>query len=249
MTLTILQWNILYKERIEDIAAYIKSVGPDIACLQELTRGAEENNFRDTPALLADALSMNHMYKTAQSWPEYEGYSFEVGDGIYTKFPIAREIYHFVQDPHPDPGEDYTLQGRVYVEAELKIGDKSLTVGTTHLTYSPANEITDRRIKEADRLCTILKEKKSSYIFTGDFNALPESYPVKKISALLQHAGPNLSELTFANKPFEHDGRVVDKLIWRLDYVFVTPDVKVVESKILKSECSDHLPILTTIEL
>lgn len=37
MHIAILQWNIWYKENIENVVAFIKEINPVIVCLQELS--------------------------------------------------------------------------------------------------------------------------------------------------------------------------------------------------------------------
>ena len=71
--------------------------------------------------------------------------------------PIKKSIY--VQKPKHNP-PDASHEGRVYVEIQVKTGNKKLTVGTVHLSYSYKFEITSHRRKEVDNLIKILKTKK-----------------------------------------------------------------------------------------
>lgn len=83
----------------------------------------------------------------------------------------------------------------------------------------------------------------------GDFNSAPDSSTIKKIETRLKAIGPDYSELTFTTKPFQHEAFRVDGLEWRLDYIFATSDIKVLSSKIIETDYSDHLPILAEIEV
>ncbi len=47
MKLTLLQWNIWYKEDIRNIAKEIKRINPDIVSLQELTVNLEDQEIKD----------------------------------------------------------------------------------------------------------------------------------------------------------------------------------------------------------
>ena len=79
---------------------------------------------------------------------------------------------------------------------------------------------------------------------SGDFNVTENSNLIKNLAHHLQNAGPDYSHKTWTTKPFSYLGFETDKLNYRLDYVFATPDINIVSAKILNTEYSDHLPIL-----
>jgi endonuclease/exonuclease/phosphatase family metal-dependent hydrolase len=117
------------------------------------------------------------------------------------------------------------------------------------MSYTNAFVSTPRKEQETAKLVDILKTKTENFIITGDFNAAPDSPTLKSISDVLQNVGPELDQNTWTTKPFSYDGFEETELKWRLDYVFATPDVKTVSTKILNTEYSDHLPVLAEIEL
>ena len=86
-------------------------------------------------------------------------------------------------------------------------------------------------------------------IFTGDLNITPNTESIKLIEKHLKNCGPNYNESTWTTKPFDFMGFKETKLKWRVDYVFASKDVKVLNSKIIKTKYSDHLPILVEIEV
>ena len=61
--------------------------------------------------------------------------------------------------------------------------------------------------------------------------------------------GPDYHEKTWTTKPFSYNGFSENSLNWRLDFVFGTKDIKVISSEIIKTDLSDHLPILIKIEI
>lgn len=93
------------------------------------------------------------------------------------------------------------------------------------------------------------KNNTNRLIFTGDLNVAPNTESIRQIEKRLVHCGPDYRKPTWTTKPFSYNGFEEDKLRWRLDYAFATKDIKVINSKIIKTKHSDHLPILIEIEI
>lgn len=247
MQIKLLQWNVLYKERIENIVKFLKEIDADIFCLQELGINCKFNpTISDTPNYVAKELGVNYYFERAYT---KEGGEIEsLGNGIFTKFPIIRKQFFFTQ-LHAPIQVSYSDEERVYIEVDLQIDDTTLTIGTTHLSYVHKFTTTDKKKKEVDNLINGIKNKKEKYILTGDLNSPPDSYAISELSKYLVNVGPSYDEATWTTKLFEYQGFKEDKLRWRLDYVFATKDVNVISSEIIKTDYSDHLPILVTISV
>lgn len=164
-----------------------------------------------------------------------------LANGILTRFPITREKFAWINQPMAGGG--YEDEYRVYVEAGITIEGSELNVGTTHMSYTHKFESTPEKQVEADLLLKELSRHKTSFIFSGDLNALPGSYTIEKVGSILHGAGPDFAEKTWTTKPFSYNGFKETDLNWRLDYVFATDDIKFDSSKILSTGYSDHLPI------
>lgn len=247
MTIKILQWNIFHKENPDHIIQLIKENGPDIIAAQELIENTEKNI--DTAKYIANKLKYNFFFKEADTWSLAKNNKTSQGNAIFTRFLIQEKKFSYLTIPCYNP-PDANYEGRVYVEASLKINNRLLTIGTTHLGFSPQFIITEKRKKEIDNLIDVIKSEKSNFVFTGDLNSSPNSYTIKQISKYLVHAGPDSNQPTWTTKPFNyHEQFKEDKLRWRLDYIFTTPDIRVLDSRIIKTKYSDHLPILLTIDL
>lgn len=150
-----------------------------------------------------------------------------------------------MQSPKHNP-PDHSHEGRVYIEIMVRINDKKLTVGTTHLSYSDHFMITDQKKNEIDTLLDILKKRKGRYIFAGDLNSLPDSYTVSQLEKILSHSEPAYSQNSWTTKPFKYEGFCENKLNRRLDYIYNSKDINIVDSEILECPYSDHLPIQTS---
>ncbi|MFH2062205.1 MAG: endonuclease/exonuclease/phosphatase family protein [Candidatus Beckwithbacteria bacterium] len=220
MNFSVLQWNVWFKENPDRIIKEIKRMDPDVICGQELIQLNKNGKKVDTAKYIANKLGYEYFYKEAETWSNREEKDNQ-GNAIFSRLPIKQTKFVYIQEPKHNPS-DASHEGRVYVE------------------------IDDHRKKEVDNLLQIIEGKNKGYIFTGDLNSLPGSYSIEKLKQLknVAHVGPDYQENTFANKPFDYHGYKVDNLSLRLDYIYISRDLKVESVEIVKTNVSDHLPIL-----
>jgi endonuclease/exonuclease/phosphatase family metal-dependent hydrolase len=245
MKFTLLQWNIWYLENADAVVDVIRSLSPDIACLQELSTSSGVGRTSDTGNKIKDDLSLYAHIGRAQTW---KGRMIDSqGNGIFSKHPLLNCSAQFIREPHSPEIINYSQEGRVYLEASLILNNKELKVGTTHMSYSHRFEPSLERLEEDERLLKFLKNKKN-FIFAADLNAHPRSHLINNLSEFLNNAGPELEENTWTTKPFDYNGFAENDLRWRLDYVFTTSELKIVSAEIIQTDVSDHLPILVEFE-
>lgn len=143
----------------------------------------------------------------------------------------------------------FSNEKRVYIETDIDIKGQQLTIGTTHMSYTDRFEITSSKKQETDKLIKFISKNKSKFILTGDMNAIPGSYTIDRIETILKNTGPDYKNKTWTTKPFSYNGFEENELNWRLDHIFASSDIKLVESKVLNTEYSDHLPILSIVDI
>jgi endonuclease/exonuclease/phosphatase family metal-dependent hydrolase len=240
----LLQWNVWYQEDIRNIVKVLKDINADVICLQELTVNDSINGI-DTAAYLAHELTLEYFYKDAQEFTK-DSKTYSFGNGIFSRYPISNSMFVYIQEPFKatDKMVDYSKEGRVYVETTIHAPDRTITVGTVHMSYTDRFLPTPEKKAETDALTAILKHKKDSFLLTGDFNALPDSYTIEEISKHLKHAGPPMDNKTWTTKPFAYQGFEAKTLDWRLDYCFATPDIDILSTRTIDTVYSDHLPII-----
>lgn len=243
MNVSILQWNIWYREDVDNILKLLLKVKPDIFCLQELTTGHPIHKELNLPDFIAAEFGYSFCYKEIPT----EENQIKLANGIFSKYPIASTRYAWINEQRGKSRSDNVY--RVYVEATIDINSKQLTVGTTQMSYTKAFQVTPRKIKETKRLVNLFADKKEAYILTGDFNAQPDSEVIEMVRRHLINAGPDFKHSTWTTKPFSYDGFEASTLDWRLDYIFTTPDLRTKASKIIETEYSGHLPVYAEIEL
>ena len=233
--LKLLQWNIWFKENIDNIIMELKKFDADIVCLQELNINAND----DINVNKLKALYPYMYYEIADTFLDGRSQC----NAILSKYLIRKTNKKYVQEPS-DNKNDYSKEGRIYIEIELDINGKSINIGTTHLSYTHKFEETSLKDEEVNRLITCIN-KKEKYIFAGDLNTTKTSKYIKQIE---QHLINNDTSNTWTTKPFSYQGFDEDKLNWKLDYIFSTSDINVKETKVLETQYSDHLPVLCTFE-
>jgi endonuclease/exonuclease/phosphatase family metal-dependent hydrolase len=242
MRISVLQWNIWFKEDIENIARVLNDNKADVICLQELTRGYQEPHT-DTIKYIAGELGYNfhfeEMHSEEQPWTQ--------ANAIFSKFPIVDRRTVMINEP-TGTGH-YDDEYRAYVEVTVDVDGQNITVGTAHMSYTNRFENTERKENEARKLIDILKQMKSRYIFTGDLNAAPESNTVTSVRNMLKWIGGDQPYLTWTTKPFSYDGFEETDLKWCLDYIFSTDDISEVSFNTIKTDFSDHLPVTSLLDI
>lgn len=239
MKLRIMTWNVLYSEKTENILPLIKKLNPDIFCGQEL---AQDNTVKEIAKLFS------HYYFEPARILSLKGNQLNLGNGIFTKFPIRSQKKVYVWDGINLASANKQEQ-RIYVECQLDLDKRKIIIGTTHLSFNPGFKMTLGKRKEANILIEAIKKHKSGFIAMGDFNAGPSSYTIREVEKYFKSAGPSHKQNTFTTKPFSFMGFEVWGLDWRLDYIFTTKDIKVLSSQIINTEFSDHLPIVAEIQI
>ena len=215
---------------LERIAATIRQGNPDILVLQEVDQGCAMTGYVDEAKWLALNLDMYCFYAptTDQMWQ---------GDVILTKYPIAD--WNFTLLPSPDEVD-------VLVKVILNVNGQSLTVFGVHFTVtSPEN-----REIQIDRTLEVIEETSGIVILAGDFNIdayttdLTDQASLDAIKAKLEDSfelcpsGSLFGNCTFSSwDPYE-----------RIDYVFVSTGINVVQHRTISSQASDHLPVLAEIQ-
>lgn len=233
----LLQWNVWIKEDPKKILKVIKSLNPDLMCLQELTI----SNNVNVAKYISDELGFYYFYKTAHKFD-----NSEQGNAIFSRFKLSNSDFVYVQEPKQD--NDYSSEGRIALMSELEIDNIKISICTTHLSYTHKFIETEQKIQEEQKLLNFIQEK-SNFIIAGDFNVGSNSKLIENLQKNFINLGPNLSENSWTTKPFKYDGFEENKLNWRLDHMWGISNIKKISSSFIKTEVSDHLPLLLEFEI
>lgn len=226
----IASWNIFGGRDLPGVTACLKKLDADIIGLQEVLQ--EEDGSGNDAQKIAEALGYEWLYEPARVLDPSTSYVLRElgiernmgwGNAIVSRYPMAGKTVHILSEERK----------RIALEATVDVGGESLHIFSTHLVHggAPAAPV---RLAQVEQLLAVVPASRS--IVMGDFNATPESEVIRKIGEVMQHVDGKLARPTRT----VHDER--------LDYLFTTRDIKAVESGIIDSNASDHLPIYAIVE-
>ena len=235
-TITVMSYNVKYcspynssTPDVDAVAEVIKQAKPDVVFLQELDRNTTRSGKVDQLAQLSAKTNMPYTYYGKAI--DYQG--GESGLGILSRYSLSDpQTFHL---PRVELGDTY-VSYRILVRANITVNEKKITVAGTHLELTQENR--DLQVPEINR---ILSSSNYPTILAGDFNATPDNntmqtffgYGFKKTCT----TGCNTITSNAPNR--------------EIDYIIYRPEVKfrIVSHDVIQTLASDHLPIVSVLEL
>lgn len=208
------------------MAKAIKACDPDIVGLQEMRGEGPSPEYTDQVRILSELTGMQYYYFAHAIDIGGEGL---YGNGLLSKRPIVRAEKIMIPDPVVKVGRRY--ETRCIIKAELEGG---VTVLTTHFGLNHDEQV--------NAVATVVKNLADQRcILMGDFNVTPDDAVLSEIRAKMKDTADAIDgeQLTF---PSDVPQR-------KIDYIFVSPDVKVCDAEIPAIVASDHRPHLASVEL
>jgi len=241
MKLKILSWNIWCGTYLDGVIEFLKTANADIIALQEVIEDERGNLVEIIAKELGyeyvHAIGMNMPVKFLPKYEKDDKRTIKFGTAILSKYKIIdSRIYELVDE-----------NKRLVIGTDIKIGNETLHIFSIHLkhTHQKPSEIQD---VETENLLKLLPEKNT--VVMGDFNALPESTVIETMSQVLKNAGENSTTPTWS--VYKDGCTCITKdgeIIYQLDYIFTSKDIKTNSFKVYESKASDHLPISAMIEI
>jgi endonuclease/exonuclease/phosphatase family metal-dependent hydrolase len=217
-------FNTKGKLNMEEIAQVIERNNPDVVALQEVSRGWVVSGRVDMLAWLSRRLNMPYVFgPTAdQFW----------GNAILSRYPILAYSRHDL------PPRDLFIQ-RGFITALIDLGnDQQIKVVNTHFHHLEGES--DIRQLQSQTILDFLTGF-SSTILLGDFNAEPTAHETgmflrTNMRDTAAYMDPE-SAYTFAS----------DNPYQRIDYIWISYDLRAMDVQVPLSTASDHLPVVATI--
>ncbi len=225
----VLSWNIWIDCHFDLLKDFLKAADADIIGLQEVK---DDDPKRDVIGFLT-GLGYQHIF--ARTEKEWEGKVYRHGPAIFSKLPIVHSETYFLDDK-----DQY-----VAVRADVEVNGKVLHIFSTHLVHTHQKPSTQQETQVAQ---LIEKLPADRVVVVGDFNASPQSTAIQEMNKVLTDTDPSASP-TWSMHPegcLTCNPQVVDI---RLDYIFVSRDLKASSFLVGKSVASDHLPITIDLEI
>jgi len=210
---------------MEALAQVIEENDPDIVALQEISRGWIISGRLDMLVWLSQRLRMPYIFgPTADPiW----------GNAILSRYPIVEYTLHEL------PPHDIRLQ-RGFTVAQIDVGNGTqLQLIATHF-HDPDPDTEVRQLQS--KAIIDFWDGASLTVLLGDLNAEPDDREMEMLrQAGLVDAAASVGGtpgLTFSSVELEK----------RIDYIWVSPDLKVTDAKVLATTASDHLPVVAIID-
>ena len=99
-----------------------------------------------------------------------------------------------------------------------------------------------KRSSQVDEVKAHFKTCNTSYIVAGDFNDTPASFAVTQITDSLNNAF--LKQGTGLGRTY--NGKFPN---FQIDYIAATPDINVVNYRVIEAKLSDHFPVRSDLRL
>ena len=230
---------------IEDLAGVIEDQKPDIVAVQEISRGWMIDGSFDMLVWLSRRLDMPYAWGPAGDsvW----------GNAIFSRYPISEAR------TQPMPNNDRLQMKRSFTTARIDVGDgESLTVIATHLHNPPG----DGHLREPQvRALINAWDQGQRTVLIGDLNASPHDPEI----LLLAEAGLRDAFLVSAPQGGGPDSRqdaspesqesrgagytsTSRDPTRRIDYIWLSADLKASNFSIADSLASDHFGVAVTLD-
>ncbi|MCU9613008.1 endonuclease/exonuclease/phosphatase family protein [Caldibacillus lycopersici] len=236
MSITVMTYNIHRgigidkKLNLTRIAKVIKESGAEIIGLQEVDRFyGERSGFKDQVRELADILGYHYVYGANGNLPPAKGRveNRQYGMAIFSKYPII-ESKHTKLTALEKPN-----RGILY--AKINVNGKALSIFNTHLSLS-----TRSRLMEVQEINELTKQVEGPKVLLGDFN----TSALRKEFRILLTGGKWID--TFA-KVKDAQTFPADDPDRRIDYILISSSITASQQRVIRSQASDHLAIMSRI--
>ena len=247
--ITVMTYNIFGASgntNLDSVATVINAAKPDFVMIQEVDSCTPRSGRNIHQAkVLAEKTGMKYCYQVA--WdrgkdvadiPDEKNRGGGFGDAVLSKYEFNDSVKVKIG---PDPAVGG--QDRAVVFIKVRIEDKDLWVGTSHLDHV-ANDA--NRIYQAKAIKPILESLDAPFVFGGDFNDEPGSKTIEIMSQYTTFAYRSATQYTFPSNMFPH----YDKQL--LDYVTYYPRDSFIERgyNVLHTvKASDHMPVVAVLNM
>lgn len=217
------QSYITRKINFDIFADEIKKVGADIIGLNEMRGAGEREDYTDQTKTLADALGFNYYFAKAFDVGGKNPY----GNALLSRYPVISA--KTISIPNPESGK---FEPRCILKAKIDTPEGILTVLVTHFGLSQAEHSNAHK--------TVIENiEKEKCVLMGDFNITPDNPIISDLSTKLADTAKYFDspKLSF---PSDFPDR-------KIDYMFVSSDIKVRFADIPAHVTSDHRPYVIKI--
>lgn len=229
MKIKLLSFNIQHcrnfitkKIDIDSVVNLIKKTNADIVGLNEVY-GKYDNNEAQY-IQIANKLGFYYYFGQTITWR-----GIPYGNALLSKFKLKNP--ETIMIPDPMVKDNNSFETRAIIKSEFE--DLDLTALVTHFGLNSSEQ--ENALKTTlDTLSNI----KNKYVFMGDLNMEPTNEKIKTIKNIL------IDTVPFNGPTFPSDFPTR-----KIDYIFISKDITLIDAKIIKKIVSDHLAHYAEIKL
>ncbi len=204
----------------EIMAAAIRQADPDIVGLQEMRGQGEDPEYTEQIKTLSELSGMEYAYFAEAIRVDGDN---PYGNGLLSKLPLLHAETIAIPDPLTRPySREY--ESRCLLKAVLP---DNITIMVCHFGLNP-----DEAQNAVDTILANLPGERC--VLMGDFNLNPDSPILDPLRARMKDASEKFTA-PLLSWPSDNPQR-------KIDYIFVTSDVEVLEADIPAIVASDHRP-------
>lgn len=206
----------------------IVQCGADVVGLQEILDEGTDPAFKAQAKILAERLGFYYYFAKAIDFGENNPY----GIALISRYPILSAEVVFIPDP-PVRKYDGYYETRVLLKTVIDVAG-GLNVLVSHFGLNP-----DEQENAVQTVIPNLPENRC--VFMGDLNMEPDN-PI--LAPIMQRLYDTAQLFSSPKLSFPSDAPRM-----KIDYIFVSEDLKVESADIPEIVSSDHRPHLATIEV
>lgn len=206
----------------------IVQCGADVVGLQEILDEGTDPAFKAQAKILAERLGFYYYFAKAIDFGENNPY----GIALISRYPILSAEVVFIPDP-PVRKYDGYYETRVLLKTVIDVAG-GLNVLVSHFGLNP-----DEQENAVQTVIPNLPENRC--VFMGDLNMEPDN-PI--LAPIMQKLYDTAQLFSSPKLSFPSDAPRM-----KIDYIFVSEDLKVESADIPEIVSSDHRPHLATIEV
>lgn len=216
-----------------DLMAYaIKSQEPDIVVLNEVRSSGPCPSYKNQTKILAKKAGFQYFrFGEAIRFGGFLPY----GNAILSRYPIGE--FRVIRIPNPVVrDEDAYYEARSVIKCRIDVGDYRIGVLGTHIGLANSE-----KINAVNTLAELIDNTSTPCVLMGDFNMTPEDDKLRPIYDRMTDTARYFNELKLT---FPSDEPRI-----KIDYIFVSKDMKVVYADVPDIIASDHRMVICDIEL
>ncbi|MFA5778481.1 MAG: endonuclease/exonuclease/phosphatase family protein [Candidatus Paceibacterota bacterium] len=248
MRIKFLNLNIWYGKLLESVVEFIKRENPDVVSLQEVCDGEKMSpKWLNSWGTLKKELSYKHVSFAPTFYVVENGIKVNQGQAILSKYPILNEETFFYDVPYGEfifSTEDFSLVPRNLQYVILNVQGKKLNIFNTQGIWDKDKSDSKRKIKMSEKIIEQVSDK-NHVILSGDFNITPKTNTIHNIEKILNNPFKDKLNTTvnFKRKNKANEKESV------IDMIFISSDIKILDSYCPQVDVSDHMPLIIVFEI